>query len=149
MSEYVYIKSEPFLWTVGFYDPIGVWQPESDWPSTDEAAARAHWLNGEKPYQQMEKKCTELESRLSALENIIACDGIDARLHQPSALEQKPAETEREWMRVPKYNEECWVYYPDGEIHHGHVDDFVKGFTHIMPYRKGDKQPEPPVERGA
>jgi len=83
-------------------------------------------------------------SRLSALENIIACDGIDARLHQPSALEQKPAETEREWMRVPKYNEECWVYYPDGEIHHGHVDDFVKGFTHIMPYHPGDKQPAPP-----
>ena len=27
---YVYIKSEPGLWTVGFYDPNGKWIPESD-----------------------------------------------------------------------------------------------------------------------
>jgi len=65
---YVYIKSESCLWTVGFYDPKGKFQPESDWSSTDEAAARVHWLNGNEPYQQMEKKCTELENRLSALE---------------------------------------------------------------------------------
>lgn len=27
---YVYIQSEPSLWTVGFYDPSGKWQSESD-----------------------------------------------------------------------------------------------------------------------
>jgi hypothetical protein len=42
---YVYIKSEPSLWTVGFYDPKGKFQPESDWPSIDEAATRVHWLH--------------------------------------------------------------------------------------------------------
>lgn len=44
---YVYIRSrsEP-LYTVGFYDPGGNWQPESDHESSDEAAARARWLNG-------------------------------------------------------------------------------------------------------
>ena len=58
-------------------------------------------------------KNMEIESRLSALEEIIACDGIDARLHQPSA---KPVETKeltanlscefdavvwvKEWLRV-------------------------------------------------
>lgn len=43
---YVYIQSEPGLWTVGFYDPQGAWVSESDWPTREEAAARVHWLNG-------------------------------------------------------------------------------------------------------
>ena len=43
---YVYIKSEPGLWTVGFYDPKGNWVPESDWDDKDRAAERVHWLNG-------------------------------------------------------------------------------------------------------
>lgn len=43
---YVYIQSEPQLWTVGFYDPDGNWQPESDHPNRDEAAARVAYLNG-------------------------------------------------------------------------------------------------------
>lgn len=29
MAEFVYIRSEPQLWTVGFYDPAGKWHPES------------------------------------------------------------------------------------------------------------------------
>ena len=45
---YVYVKSEPSLYTVGFYDPKGTWVPESDWPSRDQAAARVHYLNGGK-----------------------------------------------------------------------------------------------------
>ncbi|MBA7533939.1 hypothetical protein ES705_26185 [subsurface metagenome] len=44
--QYVYIKSEPNLWTVGFYAPSGEWQPESDHASKEAAAARVHWLNG-------------------------------------------------------------------------------------------------------
>jgi hypothetical protein len=43
---YVYIRSEPGLWTVGFYGPEGTWHPESDHDSTDAAAERVHWLNG-------------------------------------------------------------------------------------------------------
>ena len=43
---YVYIRSEPGLWTVGFYDPNGEWVAESDWGSPEEAAARVHYLNG-------------------------------------------------------------------------------------------------------
>lgn len=45
---YVYIKSEPGLWTVGFYDPAGEWQPESDHTSSEKAAERVAWLNGER-----------------------------------------------------------------------------------------------------
>lgn len=43
---YVYIKSEPGLWTVGFYDPAGKWQPESDHDSAEGAAIRVRYLNG-------------------------------------------------------------------------------------------------------
>ena len=43
---YVYIRSEPQLFTVGFYSPDGKWEPESDWATQREAAERVHWLNG-------------------------------------------------------------------------------------------------------
>jgi hypothetical protein len=43
---YCYIKSEPRLYTVGFYDPKGTWYPESDHDSPDEAAKRVAFLNG-------------------------------------------------------------------------------------------------------
>lgn len=43
---YVYVRSEPSLWTVGFYAPDGKWEPESDHASSDEAARRVMWLNG-------------------------------------------------------------------------------------------------------
>jgi len=45
---YVYIKSEPKLWTVGFYHPNGEWEAESDYSSAEKAAERVHWLNGGK-----------------------------------------------------------------------------------------------------
>lgn len=46
MATWVYIQSEPGLWTVGFYSPDGRWQPDSDHDSRESAATRCHWLNG-------------------------------------------------------------------------------------------------------
>ena len=43
---YVYIQSEPELWTVGFYKPDGTWQPESDHSESHLAAERVAYLNG-------------------------------------------------------------------------------------------------------
>ena len=43
---YVYLQSEPSLWTVGFYTPDGKWQPESDHTSQEAAANRVAFLNG-------------------------------------------------------------------------------------------------------
>lgn len=43
---YVYIRSEPGLWTVGFYEPNGRWHSESDHSDREEAAKRVRWLNG-------------------------------------------------------------------------------------------------------
>lgn len=43
---YVYIRTEPNLWTVGFYNPDGTFEPESDYNSAEEAANRVAYLNG-------------------------------------------------------------------------------------------------------
>jgi hypothetical protein len=43
---YVYIQTEPGLYTVGFYDPSGRFNAESDHRSRDEAAKRVSFLNG-------------------------------------------------------------------------------------------------------
>lgn len=43
---YVYIQTEPKLWTVGFFNPDGKFEPESDHKNPEEAASRVHFLNG-------------------------------------------------------------------------------------------------------
>jgi hypothetical protein len=43
---WVYINSEPGLWTVGFYDPSGHFHTDSDHVSPTDAADRVHYLNG-------------------------------------------------------------------------------------------------------
>jgi len=47
--KYVYKRTEfsPYcLYTVGYYDPDGKWQPESDHDTSEAAAKRTAWLNG-------------------------------------------------------------------------------------------------------
>jgi hypothetical protein len=43
---WVYIKSEPGLYTVGFYSPEGKWHADSDYSDREEAVARVRHLNG-------------------------------------------------------------------------------------------------------
>ena len=43
---YVYIRSDPGLYTVGFYAPNGEWNAESDHTDREEAAKRVSYLNG-------------------------------------------------------------------------------------------------------
>jgi hypothetical protein len=62
MTTYVYIRSEPTLWTTGFYDPEGHWEPESDWDNPQAAAERARWLNGGNEPPQRETDKTEYTS---------------------------------------------------------------------------------------
>ena len=45
-ATWLYLKSEPHLYTVGFYSPQGEWHPESDHTSQNDAAERVHYLNG-------------------------------------------------------------------------------------------------------
>ncbi len=43
---YVYIRSEPNLWTVGFYNPNGEFITDDDFNDRDEARKRVNYLNG-------------------------------------------------------------------------------------------------------
>lgn len=46
-TTWVYLRSEPGLWTVGYYAPGGRWHPESDHRSEADAAKRVAYLNGD------------------------------------------------------------------------------------------------------
>ena len=73
---YVYIKSEPQLWTVGFYAPNGECIPESDYECRDDAAERVHWLNGGgKPSDTIKDFFLDL-SRMSGTGNGIGASTI-------------------------------------------------------------------------
>lgn len=44
---WVYIKTEPSLWTVGFYSPDdNAWHTDGDYNNKEDAAERVHYLNG-------------------------------------------------------------------------------------------------------
>ncbi|XOQ44785.1 MAG: SPOR domain-containing protein [Clostridium sp.] len=45
---YSYQKTEPGQWSVGMFTKDGEWKTESVWYTAEEAAERAHWLNGGK-----------------------------------------------------------------------------------------------------
>jgi hypothetical protein len=46
VTGWVYRRTEPGLWTVGFYAPDGTWHTDSDHDSAEAAAERVAWLNG-------------------------------------------------------------------------------------------------------
>jgi len=43
---HTYLKSEPQLWTVGYYDPQGQWIPLQDFDTQQQAQAKVNYLNG-------------------------------------------------------------------------------------------------------
>lgn len=47
-TTWLYIKTEPRLWTTGFYRPDGTFEPDEDFGDKGLAARRVHWLNGGK-----------------------------------------------------------------------------------------------------
>jgi hypothetical protein len=59
---YVYVQSEPYLWTVGFYDPNGKWHSDSDHSDRKDAADRVHYLNGGTPVEKPEFEFGEFDN---------------------------------------------------------------------------------------
>jgi len=43
--KHVYKQVESGMWEVGYYDPDGYWQPESEHDNSDAASKRVHYLN--------------------------------------------------------------------------------------------------------
>ena len=46
--QWVYVRSEPGLYTVGFYSPDGEWYTDSDHGSKEDAGNRVAQLNGQR-----------------------------------------------------------------------------------------------------
>lgn len=83
MGNWVYVRSEPSLFTVGFHDPDGRWHPDGDWGTSDEAARRVRHLNGgpdvevdgqreasgiQTEYERLERAARTLAERVDELE---------------------------------------------------------------------------------
>jgi len=49
MTCWVYVQSEPGLFTVGFYDPEGKWHSDSDHDNRADARRWVAYLNGSNP----------------------------------------------------------------------------------------------------
>lgn len=67
MNAWVYVRTEPQLWTVGFYAPDGKWNTDSDYNDRQQAADRCAVLNGGAP-------AAEVAALREALEAVIECN---------------------------------------------------------------------------
>lgn len=89
---YVYIQSEPALWTVGFYKPDGTWNPESDHNTPIDAATRVSFLNGG-GYDLCDINFPELREQKLALLNAIheysLPECIDGIIHLIDAIQDQ------------------------------------------------------------
>ena len=69
---YVYIKSSPTTWTVGFYTNEGErWNAESDHFSEEAAQSQVAYLNGQKDFTEM-STVKELADERNALRDEVA-----------------------------------------------------------------------------
>lgn len=75
-SPWVYQRSEPGLWTVGFFDPAGEWHADSDHPSSEAAAQQTAWLNGSglaERVAKLESEVAKLRAVASSAANVASC----------------------------------------------------------------------------
>lgn len=80
MTTYVYIQTEPSLWTVGFYTPAGKWEPDSDHDSPSKAAERVHCLNGGDDQHQITRLRKATQKMVQAADNMALTNGITGEL---------------------------------------------------------------------
>jgi hypothetical protein len=85
---YVYIQSEPNLWTVGHYEPGGRFVPESDHESIDAATARVARLNGCGGAEESEPFALTLRDQFAASALIALSPGAAGLSHYLKADER-------------------------------------------------------------
>lgn len=92
MTNYVYIRSESNLWTVGFYAPDGKWHSESDHSSSVEAASRTIHLNGGND-EYLLRRIAVLEVQVSELRYKAGITDVDEVYEAASSnlLEAQPS----------------------------------------------------------
>lgn len=71
MSNYVCIKSEPQLWTVGFYDPELNWHPVEDFSSLELAEEKVAILNGSVIQTEVKYPLNRIEKTLEGIKEAL------------------------------------------------------------------------------
>ena len=71
---WVFKRTEPDCWTVGFYTPDGSWMGESDHENSEEAGKRVNYLNGGRTE---EVKSLDLSSYKEELTEVVHKVGLD------------------------------------------------------------------------
>lgn len=73
---YVYMQTEPGLWTVGFEDSNGQWHADSDHSRQEEAATRVAYLNGNAAGMRdwMEMVTVAMKKHGELLERLVEAD---------------------------------------------------------------------------
>ena len=77
---WVYVLSEPNLWTTGFYGPNEKWNPDTDHDSPAKAQERVRWLNGGNSNAH-DKMLAALEAVEWALSVCTLCSRIEDEGH--------------------------------------------------------------------
>jgi len=67
-TQYVYRRTEPQLFTVGFYDPEGKWHTDSDHDDREQARLTVNYLNGGTGIHDIPRKIASLHRRLEQIE---------------------------------------------------------------------------------
>ncbi len=72
-TAWVYWKSEPLLWTVGYYAPNGEKYPADDFSSEQEAKDECHYLNGGERPDRLRVPMRVLSAGERALHGLLMC----------------------------------------------------------------------------
>ena len=114
---YVYIRSEPGLYTVGFYSPDGEFHTDSDHHDREDAAKRVRFLNGGK---DEDVDPTDTKARLDKMADIGA-----QMLEENTALKADIAKAVEllEWVRRSLIR--AYLQGPPGQTILGEIDDFI------------------------
>jgi hypothetical protein len=99
---WVYLRSEPGLWTVGYYDCNDRWQSDSDHDSSDDAAKRCAYLNGHDgataaERDRLRERVTEYRRRLESYADQVT--DLMEQLGQLSTLQAEAASYKRDAER--------------------------------------------------
>jgi hypothetical protein len=119
VSGYVYKRTEPRLWTVGFYCPDGQWEPDSDHGSDEEAAKRVAWLNGSTTEVTVveganpAKLLTDFAASLECGDNAEPPDGSLILVNESKVWLRSDQDRQGRWERADGTKAGDW-YFPDG-----------------------------------
>ena len=139
MSNYVYVKTEPDLWTVGFYAPDGKWHTDSDHDNKPDARTCVIMLNGgidPAELATLRERVAKFEGRIPVCRLCATSHdpGTDCPTHEVMAMVYATMQAENKELRkdqgrldsmiscnwyVKSYKEFDVVYDESGEVAQG------------------------------